>query len=120
MLTRMLVAALCFLPLPSALPINAADSSRSAGDDKIIGRWDMTVQDGNGNKYPSWFEATRDGDKLTGRFVGRVGSQRPIRSITFEKGQLSFTLPVQYESPKGDLKFDAVLTRKQLEGTRSE
>jgi len=117
MLIRILLTALC-VALPTAPLINATPSSlNTRADDKIVGRWDMTVQDANGNYYPSWFEATRDGDKLTGRFVGRVGSQRPIKSITFEKGQLSFNLPVQYESPKGDLKFDAVLTGKQLEGT---
>src|SRR5881396_3303776 len=72
----------------SALMLSATGSSRSlAADDKIIGRCDMTIHEaGGGGEYPSWFEATRDGDKLTGRFVGRVGSQRPIKSISFEKG----------------------------------
>jgi 3-keto-disaccharide hydrolase len=102
----------------SALLLSASGSSRSlAAGDKIIGRWDMTIHEAGGGEYPSWFEATRDGDKLTGRFVGRVGSQRPIKSISFEKGHLSFSLPVQYESPKGDLKYEAELTGKRLEGT---
>ena len=102
----------------SALLLSAAGSSRSlAADDKIIGRWDMTIHEAGGGEYPSWFEATRDRDKLTGRFVGRVGSQRPIKSISFEKGHLSFSLPVQYEAQKGDLKYEAELTGKQLEGT---
>lgn len=117
MLKKMLLAALC-ATLSNALLINAANSSRSlSADDQILGRWDMTVQDQAGEPYPSWFEATRDGGNLTGRFVGRVGSQRPIKTISFDKGHLSFGLPVQYESPKGDLKFEAELKGKQLEGT---
>lgn len=102
----------------SALLLSATGSPRSlAADDKIVGRWDMTIHEAGGGEYPSWFEASRDGDKLAGRFVGRVGSQRPIKSISFEKGHLSFSLPVQYESPKGDLKYEAEFTGKQLEGT---
>ena len=107
-----------FLGVPSLLLMGAVGSSRTpAADDKIIGRWDMTIQEPDGGQYPSWFEATREGDRLTGRFVGRVGSQRPIKSISFEKGHLSFSLPVQYEPQKGDLKYEAELTGKQLEGT---
>jgi Domain of Unknown Function (DUF1080) len=117
MFTRILLAALC-VAMPNAILTSLADSSRSpSAEDKILGRWDMTVQDAAGERYPSWFEATRDGNKLTGRFVGRVGSQRPIKSISFEKGHLSFSLPIQFESQKGDLKFEAELTEKQLEGT---
>src|SRR5712692_9683058 len=117
MFKRIVLAALC-VALPNVLLISAADAGRSLpADDKIVGRWDMTVQDADGAQYPSWFEATRIGSRLTGRFVGRVGSQRPIKSISFEKGHLSFSLPVQYEAQKGDLKYEADLTGKQLAGT---
>ena len=102
----------------AALLLGTTGSSRSLQvDDKIIGRWDVTIHEAGGGEYPSWFEANRDGDKLTGRFVGRVGSQRPIKSISFEKGHLSFSLPVQYESQKADLTFESQLVEKQLEGT---
>lgn len=90
--------------------------SRNA-DEKIIGRWDMIVQDASGVSYPSWFEATRDGDKLAGRFVGRVGSQRPIKSIEYADGHLKLSLPIQYERRKTDLEFEARLVGERLEGT---
>jgi len=86
----------------------------------ILGRWDMTVQDANGERYPSWFEATLENGKLAGRFVGRVGSQRPIRTIEFANGHLSFSLPIQYEPNKSDLKFEANLSGDHLEGTTND
>lgn len=95
----------------------SASPRNPAAYDDIIGRWDMTVQDAGGNQYPSWFEAMRDGDKLSGRFVGRVGSQRLIKTIAFENGRLSFSLPAQYEGYRTDLKYEAQLTGDRLEGT---
>jgi len=77
----------------------------------------MTIQDSDGVQYPSWFEATGEPGKLTGRFVGRVGSQRPIKTIEFANGRLTFSLPVQYERHKSDLKFEANLVGGRLEGT---
>jgi 3-keto-disaccharide hydrolase len=86
-------------------------------DDKVVGRWDMTVTGADGAVYPSWFEITGSGDKLTGRFVGRVGSQRPIKTIEYDKGHLKFSLPVQYEQHKSDLSFEGHLVGARLEGT---
>ena len=88
-----------------------------AKDDKIIGRWDMTIEEVSGVKYPSWFEVTGEPGKLSGRFVGRVGSQRPIKTIEFANGHLKFSLPIQYERHKSDLKFEANLVGNRLEGT---
>lgn len=117
MFNKNLLAVLC-LALPSALLISASGSPRNpAANDKIVGRWDMTVQGANGEPFPSWFEATREGDKLTGRFVGRVGSQRPIKTIEYAGGHLSFSLPIQYEPNKSDLKFEAQFLGERLEGT---
>jgi hypothetical protein len=112
------ILAVLYLALPGALLICASGSSRnSAPNDKIVGRWDMTVQGANGEQYPSWFEAMREGDRLTGRFVGRVGSQRPIKTIECSGGHLTFSLPIQYEPNKSDLKFEAQLLGERLEGT---
>ena len=86
-------------------------------DDKIIGRWDMTIQEAKGGQYPTWFEVTSESGKLAGRFVGRVGSQRPIKTIEFANAHLTFSLPIQYEQHKTDLKFEANLVRGRLEGT---
>lgn len=113
MFERSFLVGLC-LTLLSALSNSTAASNQL---DKILGRWDVSVQDVSGRQYPSWFEVTRDGEKLTGRFVGRAGSQRPIKTVDFNNGHLTITLPIQYEQNKTDLKFEGQLQGKRLEGT---
>ncbi len=93
------------------LPISEAQKT-----DPILGRWDLTVQ-GADAPYTSWFEVTQTGGKLTGRFVGRFGSARPIREIEFSNGKLRFALPPQYEKQKVDLVFEGQLAGAKLEGT---
>lgn len=117
MFKESVVAVLCLIMPAVAVSGRTASSSNRAADDKIIGRWDMKVQDASGATYPSWFEATREGGKLAGRFVGRVGSQRPIKSIEYADGHLKFSLPIQYERRKTDLEFSARLVGDRLEGT---
>ena len=118
MFARITLAILC-LALSSTSLISASGSPppNTVANDKIIGRWDMTIQEANGRQYPSWFEVTEEAGKFTGRFVGRVGSQRPIKTIEFANGHLTFSLPIQYERHTSDLKFEANLARGRLEGT---
>ena len=117
MFMRKSLAVLC-LALSSTHMIGASGSHRSLiPDGKIVGRWDVTIQEANGGKYPSWFEVTGEAGNLTGRFVGRVGSQRPIKTIEFANGHLTFSLPIQYERHKSDLKFEGNLVGGRLEGT---
>jgi hypothetical protein len=98
--------------------ISASAGDRNTGPEgKILGRWDITVYEANGSQYPSWFEVTDNAGTLAGRFVGRVGSQRPIKSIEFVNGKLTFSLPIQYERHKTDLRFEARLAGARLEGT---
>jgi hypothetical protein len=116
MIVRKYLVLLC-LAVMSTPPIVASGSHRTTpANDKIIGRWDMTVHDPKG-QYPSWFEVTDNAGQLAGRFVGRVGSQRPIKTIEFANGKLSFSLPIQYERHKSDLKFEGNLVGARLEGT---
>src|SRR4030095_1752106 len=116
MFVRNIVSALC-LALVIGCLIAFGSNPSVAKNDKIIGRWDMTIEEVSGVQYPSWFEVTGEPGKLTGRFVGRVGSQRPIKTIDFANGHLPFSLPIQYEPHKSDLKFEANLVGNRLEGT---
>ena len=116
MFLRNTLAVLCVALSISSLNVFGS-LSNSGTNDKIVGRWDMTIQEGDGGQYPSWFEVTGEAGKLAGRFVGRVGSQRPIKTIEFTNGHLTFSLPVQYERHKSDLKFEANLVGGRLEGT---
>ena len=82
------------------------------------GRWDLTIGVGD-QAYPSWVEITGKDGQLAGRFVGRMGSSRPIKTIAFENGHLTFSLPPQYERFKNDMSFAATLSAdgEKLTGT---
>jgi hypothetical protein len=68
--------------------------------------------------YPSWLEVRLSGGKvLIGRFVGRVGSARPISRLSWEGGVLRFTIPPQWDRDTSDLRFEAKLDGEQLVGT---
>jgi len=111
------IMSMCLMLLSTPTMIFSNSHAVNVAKDTIVGRWDMIVEGANGNRYPSWFEATESNGTLSGRFVGRVGSQRPIKSIQFENKHLVFSLPIQYEQQKDDLKFEANLVKGHLEGT---
>jgi hypothetical protein len=64
--------------------------------------------------YPSWVELTESG----GRFVGEVGSSRPIRHVEYDGDRVKWSLPKQYEGRKDDteLQFEAELVSGLLSG----
>jgi hypothetical protein len=90
----------------------------SCKQDEVVpaGRWDMTVFKGK-KSYPSWFEIEKTGNGLSGRFVGKVGSVRPLTTVNYQNSKLFFSLPVQWEKFPGDLEFSAVLKGDKFEGT---
>jgi hypothetical protein len=109
---RKILGLFCAL-LACAFAITLTSQAQKAGD--ILGRWDLTVQ-GADAPYTSWLEVTSAEGKLTGRFVGRFGSARPIKQIEFSDGKLKFSLPRQYERMKVDLVFEGKLAGGKLEG----
>ena len=78
----------------------------------LYGRWDLTVGE-QGESFPSWLELTPQG----GRFVGQVGSARPLAKIEIKGQSLLFQLPPQYEQRKDDLVFQGTLEANTLKGT---
>jgi hypothetical protein len=105
------------LLLAGILPItpngNPALHSRPyAADERLLGRWDISITTPDGEK-PSWLEIEHSGrDALVGRFVGVVGSARPISIIAANGDSLSFSIPHQWENGNGDL-----TVRGRLQGT---
>jgi hypothetical protein len=95
------------LPLPSSrFPIPASP----------LGRWDITISTPDGPR-PSWLEIELSGrDALVGRFVGVVGSARPISIIAANGDSLSFSIPHQWEEGNGDLTVRAKLEGNGLTG----
>ena len=83
----------------------------------LLGRWDLTVQTPEGNR-PSWLEIRHSGhETYVGRFVGPVGSARPIAKIDVNGEEIRFSIPPQWEQEKGDLSFEGRLQGDQLTGS---
>ena len=84
------------------IPPAAAPQQQDAYE-RVLGRWDITITTPEGPR-PSWLEVERSGrDAVIGRFVGIVGSARPISSIATNGDSLSFTIPHQWEDGDGQL-----------------
>lgn len=84
----------------------------------VTGRWDLNVSGSSGRLLPSWLEIIWSGDRvLIGRFVGVVGSVRPISRLTFTHDTLRFALPPQWEGGDGDFQFTGVFAGDTLAGS---
>jgi hypothetical protein len=84
---------------------------------QIIGRWDLTVHDGE-HAYPSWLEVRQSGSRtLVGSFVGQFGSARPISNVEFKDGHFRFIIPPQWERRSNDLVVEGALEGTALRGT---
>jgi hypothetical protein len=82
------------------------------------GRWDITVQTPEGD-LPSWLEIEVSGNKaLVGRFVGPVGSVRPVSDIRYDADSetYSFSIPPQWNAYEEDPYFEFSLEGGKLKG----
>jgi 3-keto-disaccharide hydrolase len=85
--------------------------------DAVVGRWDITIQTPD-RTLPSWLEIRPSGRAtLVGRFVGDVGSARPISRIELSGGTMRFSIPPQWEQGEGDLSVEGKLEGEQLSGS---
>ena len=99
----------------AAIPASATAQSESVPP--VVGRWDLRVQ-GKDGVYPSWLEVTLSGNRtLVGRFVGRVGSARPISRVNDSGGKLTFAIPPQWDRDTAELRFEGRLEGDRLAGT---
>ena len=86
----------------------------------IVGRWDITVHDGD-REYPSWLEIRQSGYRsLVGSYVGRVGSARPISEVSYDQGRFRFTLPPQWEHTTNNIPLQGQLDGEQLRGNTTD
>jgi hypothetical protein len=84
-----------------------------AVNEQLMGRWDITIDSPQGRE-PSWLEVQipgshSSGDTYAGRFVGVVGSARPIERVMLDGDSLHFSIPKQWESGNGNLTVAARL-----------
>jgi hypothetical protein len=100
---------------PSANPAISAHSQ--AVNERMLGRWDISIATPDGEK-PSWLEVEQSGrDQLVGRFVGVVGSARPISMIAVNGDSLSFAIPYQWEDGNGNLSVRGKVQGSGLSGS---
>lgn len=93
-------------------------SAQSPAGVEIVGRWDLRVADGRGGSYPSWLEVSKSGHStLVGRYVGAVGSARPIARIDYRDGVMRFGIPPQWERDTADLRVEGRVTAEGMSGT---
>jgi hypothetical protein len=101
----------------SSSTMTARTSLVSTADDSLIGRWDITIQTPDGDR-PSWLELEPSGRGIIiGRFVGIVGSARPISRVTVQSDSFHFAIPPQWENGEADLVVDGRLTGSHLAGS---
>ncbi len=112
-----MIMPVAFLMLTASITHAGYTAFKKTGGPTIEGKWDITVYV-SGEVYPSWLEVWLSGSNtFVGRFVGIVGSARPISRINFSEGKMSFTIPPQWEEGKNDLSFEALLQDDSLKGT---
>jgi hypothetical protein len=116
----------CSLSPPAwaaALALAVSVLTRSAGAQRapappVVGRWDLRVTAADGTVLPSWLEVQRSGARtLVGRFVGSVGSARPIGHVAVAGDTMRFAIPPQWDEGAGELRVEAVLAGDRLAGT---
>jgi hypothetical protein len=103
--------------LCGSFTVSSRSAVRHEADEPLLGRWDITIRTPDGDR-PSWLELEHSGrDAIVGRFVGIVGSARPISRVTVTSDSLHFAIPHQWENGDGDLTVDGRLTNGRLGGT---
>jgi len=85
--------------------------------DSPIGRWDLTVDQGD-RIVPSWLEVKLSGiSTLVGYFVAEGGSARPIAHVYFNEGKFHFAIPPQWEATDKDMIMQGELKDGKISGT---
>lgn len=99
-----------------------ADAQSDNPKKSVIGRWDITVNTPDG-AYPSWLEIEKSGvSTLVGRYVGRVGSARPVSEFVYSGSDntFRFSVPPQWVENGDDEQFEFQLEGDQLSGWTSD
>ncbi len=84
--------------------------------DQVIGRWDLTVDQGD-RIVPSWLEIRKSGIRtLVGQFLAEGGSARPVSHIQFKDGKISFSIPAQWEDTEQYMTLEGEINDGAISG----
>ena len=101
-----------------AMSTPVAARAQDAARPPVIGRWDLQVTGTDGVVYPSWLEVSLSGfSTLVGRFVGGVGSARPIAHVRYDGGVMRFAIPPQWDRDTADLRVEGTPAGDRMTGT---
>jgi hypothetical protein len=104
--------------IPAVCLLTSSLAAQEPARPPVTGSWDLTVIGSDGRHLPSWLEVQWSGNRvLVGRFVGVVGSARPIARLDFAHDTLRFSLPPQWEPGNNDFQFEAVFAGDTLAGS---
>jgi len=104
------------LTLAVTVPFHSSGNNSNAGEQPVIGRWDLTVQMDD-QSVPSWLEVKLSGIKtLVGYFVAESGSARPISKVNVNEGKITFSIPPQWDNSDKDMVFEGTIENDQLKG----
>ena len=99
-----------------------AQTTNAGSQPPVIGKWNITVNPGQRVSFPSWLEIQQSGfASLVGRFVGRIGSARPIGRVewTAADSTFRFSIPPEWVRDSRDLRLEGRLTGDSIVGTIS-
>lgn len=95
-----------FLAL-SSLGLQAADAS---------GTWKWTVTTQNGDTIQSSAKLKQEGNKLTGTYIGRSGTESKIEDGTVKEGEISFKVVRERDGQKFTVKHQGKLSGDTITG----
>jgi hypothetical protein len=82
----------------------SAGGGISGGIEAFVGRWDLTIKEGN-RELPSWLEVLNDHGRPKANFVGRWGSARLLSKVAIQGAEIHFISPKEEEGSSTDLYF---------------
>lgn len=118
---KIIISSIVLLMLmTSSMQSMSAGQTVAADSGTIEGRWDMNIMV-DGKPQPSWLEVVHSGTKRwVGAYVGISGSARPVSSIIYKDGKISFSLPPQWEEEDRDLTFEGTFQGDSLKGSMTD
>jgi hypothetical protein len=79
------------------------------------GTWKWTTMFGEKSVEAS-VKLKLEGDKLTGAYIGRGGTETPIENGTFKDGKVSFTVTRMFNDNKFVVKYNGTLSGDTIKG----
>ena len=112
MTRRTLLAGFVMVAFAFAGVARAADEKKSP----IDGTWKWTVQGQNNQSFEQTMVLKMEGDKVTGKILGRNNTETPIADASFKDGTLGFTVTRERNGNKIVSKYSGKVDGDTIKG----